>query len=299
MTNSTLPANPTPENNVMALAAQLAGSRVDYQLNQDKQDAQMLHYTFVAAGQIGKGASMVVRNTAAKMWLDGAWKELELPYANDPNEKISFDDFGAWVGYAVEEAGLSDTTASTLKNFIVNILDPVAKQLIINPSTKEPYTVNEVLNLREKHTQKLASASRRILSNGDMNEGQQYETLGALIGLASDPTISGDDFIDKLREGSFSTRRNDPFIVRKANQSGKAIYMIVIDETKEPLVATALEGRVDWRSSTVDDFVTDLMSLQVTDDQLNDVSPVDEIDVMATSSEDISDKDVNDWLGDL
>ena len=227
-------------------------------------EAEIHHQRSIAAGRIGQEAAHILRSEVAQMYITEGWSNINVPYDNDPIEKIGFADFRAWLNYVVEKAGLSDSTGSTLATFMENVIDPVAKQLILKPGTSNPYTIDEVLGLREGHTQKTASAARRLLKDGEKTDEEKFGLLGQVLEVASDPSVNIDDMTAMLRDYSLSTRRNDPIEVSKAKTGEKTVYMIVIDEDLEPLVNGALEGRSNMRSRSVDDLVSDLIAIQVT-----------------------------------
>lgn len=287
------------QNKVMQLAAVEASELVDRSLSDDKQAAQEIHYKFVSAAKTGRAAATAVRDVAAEMWLTQSFLELELPYDNDPAQKITFDDYGAWLGYACDKAELSEATASTVKNFILNVVDPVAKQLVMNPHTKEPYTVAEVLDLREGHTQRMASAARTALRNPNISDEEKYGMIADVIDLAqSSPNL--DDYISDLRDMGLAKRRSDPMSADISYVQDKVVVMIVAEEAKLPLINAILEGRFDMRMQTVDDMLSQLMKIQVTADQMvNAVAPVEDDPTFDSSSEEPSEEDVKDWLEEL
>lgn len=283
---------------VVTYAQGKAAAFVDQSADEHQRELQLTHYMFVEVAKLGKAAGLTLRDLAAEMYLTAGYKELALPYPTNPKEKIYFEYFENWLAFAVDAAGLSDTTTSTLKNFMLNVVDPVAKQLIANPATGLPYTVQEVLGLREQHTQKLASAARRVIKNDDLTNEDKYSAIAELIEMAADPTKTQSDYVDELAIRGLINRRIEPFAVFQARSNGKTVYMITVDEPREPVVNTALEGRSTIRQKTVDDLMSDLMSLQVTQEELADVvSPVE--DGGPDGGEAPSDADVSKWLGDM
>ncbi len=263
----------TKNDDIIDMARSRIQSRIDTSATPAQQEAQEAHYIFVEIAKLGKQAGLALRDVAANMWLTQGFRELRVPYPTDETLTMEFDDFESWISYAVEQAGLSDTTTSTLKNFIINVVDPVAKQLILNPTTGVPFQLSEVLGLREAHTQKLASAARRTLANGEMTADEKLKTIGDLLQIAADPTITQDDFILELRNRSLSNRRNEPFEAKIAHANGKTAILILVDESKEMIVNTALEGRSLVSQRTVDDLVGDLMAIQLIPS--TDVSDID------------------------
>lgn len=279
-------------NEVLTLAGLAAEGHIDRTASLDQQLIQKLHYEFIETAKIGRKAAFVLRDIAAQMWLEKGFLELQIPYDDDPSQKLTFGDYSAWIGYAVEKAGLSDATASAIKNFILNVVDPVAKKLIINPATGTPFTVEEVLNLRENHTQKLASAARRALNDPEKTDTEKYQTIGEMLDMAKH--LNEDDFIDELRSRSLSTRRNAPIEVTQAMAPKKIVYMIVIDEAQQGLMNMLLDGRTTLRTKTVDDLMADLMAVQVTDAALNNVSPID--DGLIDLGQQVKETEVTEWL---
>lgn len=273
---------------------------INQNLTAEQQEAQENHYSFVKVAELGKNAGLALRIVAAKMWITQGYKELQVPYPNDPTQTLSFDDFESWIGFAVEQAGLGEGTNSALKTFIVNVIDPVAKRVIHNPETHQPYTVDEVLSLREAHTQKLGVAAKRTLKNPDLTDDEKYDQIAQLIEIAARPNIDQHDFVDELRERSLSNRRNEPFEVKIARVNGKTVYQIIVPELKEPMVNTTLDGRSRYSDVLVDDLMDELMAIQVKPEDLANVSPIEQ-DLLFTETVDNSeptDQDLNNWLGE-
>jgi len=282
----------TSTNDVLALASLAAEQSIDRTTTMDQQLIQALHYQFIEAAKIGRKAAFILRDLAAQMWLTKGFLELQVPYDNDPTQKLTFGDYSAWIGYAVEKSGLSEATASALKNFILNVVDPVAKKLILNPATGQPFTVEEVLDLRENHTQKLASAARRALNDPDKTDDEKYQTIGEMLEMAK--TLNVEDFVDELRARSLSARRNAPIEVKQALAPKKIVYMIVIDEDQQAIMNMLLDGRTTLRTKTVDDLMSDLMAIQVTDAALNNVSSIENDGLVDLGQ--VEETEVTTWL---
>lgn len=256
-------------NEISSLARDKALGLVDKDLSVSKQEAQLSHFTLVELGKITHQAGLSLRDIAAKMYLTQQYKELEVYPYDDKSIPLMFEDFQSWIYYAFEEAGLSDKSASALKNYIEFLVDPVAKRLIFK-SNNEAYTVEEVLSIPEGHSRLLASASRKTLRDASKDDDEKYDTLGKIISVAT--TSTGEELEEYLHTAGLKGRQNTPFVAEKAysKNGNRVIYMISVDESLEPQVNTALNGRSDIRSATIDEIIADLMDMQ--SDDPDDVS---------------------------
>ncbi len=221
----------------------------DVSISLGKRNARYIHQSVVVLGKVGNSAGIALRQKVSEMYTTSAYRELELPIENDPSQKITFEYFSDWLHYAIGEAGINDTAASTLNTFVENIVDPVAKRLITH-TDGTPFEVNEVLSLREGHTQRLASAARSIMKR----DPDDYDKIGELLELAQDPETTAEDLSDIIRTNNLSTPRISPAECNTIQVGDKTIYTIVMEGLQQTKIDAGLSGRVEYRSRSIEDM---------------------------------------------
>lgn len=229
---------------------QLGDYMNDSSISVNTRNAMYIHQTCLVLGKVGNSAGMALRQKCSEMYTTVAYKELRIPIKDDPTQFISFEYFGDWLRYAISEAGVNDTAASALNTFIENVVDPVARRLVTH-TDGTPFEVNEVLSLREGHTQRLASAAKTILKRDPDN----YNSIGELLELAQDPETSADDLTDVIRSNNLSRPRIPMAECNTVEVADKIIYTIVMDNVQQSKIDAGLTGRVEYRSRSHNDMM--------------------------------------------
>lgn len=262
MVNQSMVLANNPETaEVMTLAEDMAEKLVpmnDNSIPVDVRGAMWINETFLALARLGRTTAMALREKAAEMYLTKAYLLLKVPMDNDPSQFMTFPTFRDWLGYACERAKISDTTASTIVSFMDFMVDPVSKQLVhrTDGSTVE---LDDVLKMREGHTQKAASAARQTL----LTDPENYDQVGKIIEIAEDPDIPLDDFNDYLKSSGVSRPRIPAVECNTVELAdGKTIYLLVAEsEAQSASLQVGLNRRVEYRTRTLEDmamFVTAL-----------------------------------------
>jgi hypothetical protein len=244
-------------------------------------DAARIHYRFVNIARLIKHASRVLRDLATEMYLSGGFASLTVQI---DGSDLRFADFREWLSYATETAGLSDSTESYINNYICFLVDPVSKNLIARPNG-DLVQLEDIANLREGHTNILGSAARRLLQDPESGTA----SLGELIELAEDPTISQGDMEDEARKRGLRERRI-PQAEAKVVALGSVTIFIVkaMTEPQEMSITSALDPRVTWSSTTLDEAIEFLGMQRITEVEM----PTDE-DMAALAQETAMNDDIN------
>lgn len=225
-------------------------SVIDNRISPELTDAQRLHARFVLLGKVTEYSGVLLRDTAAEMYLSGGYAE------------IGYATFRDWLEAAVQEAGLSPTTQSALATFIEYAVDPVSKRLVTRPNG-QPITVDDLLAMPVRKTGRIASAARHLLT---ADSGPDLEGLKAVINTALDPSVSGEDLTEIIRSMGASSARVPRALCRVVEHGSHTVYLIVADSDRQATSLNAtLEQRVTWSSTTLDCLIDVLRELNPND----------------------------------
>lgn len=232
-----------------AVSANLSDYLDNTAISMGKRNARYIHESVLFLGRVGRSAAMALRQKCSEMYTTSAWKELAIP-TDDPSVFVTFDTYRDWLNYAAEESGISETATSALNTFVENVVDPVARRLIKHADGKE-FELDEVLSLREGHTQRVATAARAILKN----DPDDFKGVGEILELAQDPATTGEDLSLTMRTNGLSRQRVSNSECNVVQMGDKTIYTIVMETEAQGIkIDSKLNGSVDYRSRTTMDM---------------------------------------------
>jgi hypothetical protein len=244
-------------------------------------NAARIHYKFVNIARLVTHAGRMLRELATEMYLSGGYASLVVQI---DGSDLRFADFREWLSYATSTAGLSDSTESYINNYICFLVDPVSKNLITRPNG-ELVQVEDIAELREGHTNILSSAARRLLQDPEKGTA----SLGELIEIAEDPTISQGEMEEEARKRGLRERRIPQAEAKVIQLGDKTIFIVkAMTEPQEMSITSALDPRVTWSSITLEDGVEFLNTQRITEVEM----PTDE-DMAALAQETAMNDDID------
>lgn len=227
--------------------------------------AENRHNTFVKAVQIRELATGYIRRLAAEIYLDKTYRDLR--FTDEATGEVwTFDTFEEWLEYAAYESNMGDSTKSAIKVFTEYVVDPVSKGLVVDPNGN-PYTIDDVVDMREGHAQKLASAARGVLRDPSKDDTSKIAQLSEFVQMAKDESVLIGEFVDALRQAGASTQRNAPLTIVKSFVNEKAVYMIIVDEKDSILAESRMNG--EYKMMAIGDVVSTLMDIQLTQQDIS------------------------------
>jgi hypothetical protein len=222
-------------------------------LEQGKSNAEADHLATIELAKEVKTSTFALRAQIVTVYIEETYRELRLPFQNDPNEKIVFDDFAAWFSYICEETELPASTQSSLKNFMVRLVDPVNKGLLT-------HSVDDLLALPEGNMQRAAQAAGAIMRDAPLSEA--LPKLDDLIEQAG--SLSRVEFEDYLHEEGHTNTRQLPIDIKRVLlEDGTYLYFIhPMNEKEDAFIRLGLDKRVSYHSVELYDVTYELQGLQ-------------------------------------
>lgn len=242
---------------MLTISEDMAERNLDTYINDNsipigKRNARLMHESCVILGKLGNSAGTAFRKQVSAMYTTGEWKELELDYPDDPTQKIHFEFFSDWLQYATKEAGISSSAASALNIFVENVVDPVAKRLVVH-SDGNPFEVDEVLSLKEGHTQRVAYAAKNILKTNP----EDYKGVADMLEFAQDPATTFEDLQENMKQRGMQQQRVPASQCNVYHVSDDVTIYTIVMETpaQQTKIDAGLRNRVEYRERYSNDMV--------------------------------------------